>query len=82
MSRIHFDRHARRRMKWRHISEEEVHLVLGNPDKIEKSIRGRTNVYKIIGKRYIKVTYKESSDETLIISVVDKGKEGENENRI
>ena len=82
MSRIRFDRHARRRMKWRHISEEEVHLVIENPDKVEESIRGRTNVYKIIGERYIKVTYKEFSDQTLIISAVDKGKGGENEDRI
>ena len=69
-------------MKWRHISEEEVHLVLENPDKVEESIRGRTNVYKIIGERYIKVTYKEFSDQTLIFSAVDKGKGGENEDRI
>ena len=36
------------------------------------SIRGRMNVYKTIGERYIKVTYKKLSHETLIISVVDK----------
>ncbi|MBI4689613.1 MAG: DUF4258 domain-containing protein [Nitrospirae bacterium] len=69
---IRFDRHARRRMKWRKISEEEVNLVLSCPDKTEQSIKGRTNVYKAIGARYIKVTYKEFSDEILIISVVDK----------
>jgi hypothetical protein len=52
------------------------------PDKIEESIRGRTNAYKLIGERYIKVTYKEDADETLIISVVDKGKGERSENRI
>lgn len=40
---------------------------------IEQSIRGRINVYKVIGERYIKVTYKEFSEEVLIISIVDKG---------
>lgn len=65
--------HARRRMQWRRISEEEVMLTLSNPDKTEQSIKGRVNVYKTIGTRYIKVTYKEFSDEILIISVVDKG---------
>ena len=69
---VRFDRHAKRRMKWRRISEEEVNLVLENPDKIEESIRGRMNVYKTIGERYIKVTYKKLSHETFIISVVDK----------
>lgn len=82
MSKIRFDRHAKRRMKWRQISEEEVYLALENPDKVEESIRGRTNAYKFIGGKYIKVTYKEFSDETLIISVVDKGKGGQNEDRI
>ena len=41
---IVFDRHAKRRMKWRKISEEEVYFTLGNPDKIEESIRG---IYKM-----------------------------------
>lgn len=69
---IVFDRHAKRRMKWRKISEEEVYFTLENPDKIEESIKGRINAYKSIGKRYIKVTYKEFSGKILIISVVDK----------
>ena len=69
---LRFDRHARRRMKWRRISEEEVTLTLSSPDKTEQSIKGRINVYKTIGTKYIKVTYKEFSDEILIISVVDK----------
>ena len=69
---LRFGRHARRRMKWRRISEEEVALTLSSPDKTEQSIKGRINVYKTIGMRYIKATYKEISDEVLIISVVDK----------
>ena len=69
---IRFDRHAKRRMKWRRISEEEVNLTLNNPDRVEESIKGRINVYKSIGQRYIKVTFKRFSDEILIISVVDK----------
>ena len=76
--RVRLDRHAKRRMKWRKISEEEVRLTLSNPDKVETSIKGRINVYKTIGEKYIKVTYKELSDEILVISVVEKGKGGEN----
>ncbi len=72
-SRIRFDRHARRRMKWRGISEEEVSVLLEDPDKVEESIRGRINAYKRSGQRNLKVTYKESSGQTLVISVVDKG---------
>ena len=33
---IRFDRHARRRMKWRRISEEEVNQTLEKPDMIEE----------------------------------------------
>ena len=51
---VKFDRHARRRMKWRKISEEEIFIVLENPDKIEKTIKERVNAYKLIGQRYIK----------------------------
>ena len=73
---IKFDRHAKRRMKWRRISEEEVCLTLNTPDKIEESIQGRMNAYKSIGQRYIKVTYKKFSEEILVISVVDKSRGG------
>jgi hypothetical protein len=33
---IRFDRHARRRMKWRKILEEEVFSVINEPDKSEQ----------------------------------------------
>lgn len=69
---VRFDRHARRRMKWRRISEEEVYQILEKPDKTEESIKGRINVYRTIGNRFLKVTYKQLSGEILIISVVDK----------
>jgi len=59
-------------MKWRKISEKEIYLTLENPDKIEESIKERVNAYKSMGQRYIKVTYKELSNEILIISAVDK----------
>ena len=74
MKNIRFDRHARRRMKWRGISEKEVLAVLEEPDMIEESIRGRKNVFKLMGVKNLKVTYKEINGEILIISAVDKGK--------
>jgi hypothetical protein len=45
---------------------------LPEPDKIEDSIRGRTNAYGSISERYLKVTYKTFDDRILVISVVDK----------
>ena len=66
------DTHVKRRMKWRRISEEEIYLTIRSLDRVEESIKGRINAYKSIGHRSIKVTYKEFSDEILIISAVDK----------
>lgn len=51
---VRFDRRARRRMKWRKISEEETYLVLENPDKIETSIQGRVNAYKSMDEDILK----------------------------
>lgn len=67
-----YDRHAKRRMKWRRISQEEVESVLNNPDKVEPTKMGRSNAFKRMGTRYLKVTYKELPDAILIISAVDK----------
>ena len=69
---IRFDRHARRRMKWRKISEEDILRVLDAPDKVKKSVKGRMNAYRVIGQRHIKVSFKEFTEEILVISVVDK----------
>jgi hypothetical protein len=59
-------------MKWRRISEQEVEAVLSNPDKMEETERGRTNAFKRLGNRLIKVSYKDLGKEFLIISAVDK----------
>ena len=69
---IRFDRHARRRMQWRGISEAEVTQVLNDPDETETSIKGRMNAFKTIGSKYLKVTYRDLSEELLVISVVNK----------
>jgi len=69
---VRFDRHAKRRMKWRKISEEEVKLVLEQPDKVETSMKGRINVYKTIGSRCLKISCKEFPEEILVISAVVK----------
>lgn len=69
---VRYDRHARRRMRWRKISEIEIASVLKEPEKIEQTLYGRTNAFKTIGTRYLKVTYKEFESEILVISAVNK----------
>jgi len=70
--RLRYDRHAKRRMKWRKISEQEVEAVLAKPDKLERTERGRINALKRLGDRFIKVAYKDLGEELLIISAMDK----------
>jgi len=41
---IKYTRHAKRRMKWRKISEDEIKLTLAMPDKIEK-VDNRQNAF-------------------------------------
>jgi hypothetical protein len=54
---VKFDRHALRRMKWRKISEADVMTTLENPERTEDTIKGRKNAYRLIGDRFLKVTY-------------------------
>lgn len=69
-----YTRHARHRMKWRKISETEVKKVLENPDRKEPYQVNIeiTNIYKQVGKKYLRVSYKQQGNDMLIISVVDK----------
>ena len=67
-----YDRHAKGRMKWRRISEQEVEAVITEPDKVESTEKERKNAFKQLGSRYLKVTYKDLPEEILIISAVEK----------
>lgn len=58
---------------------DQTQCLVQGPDKVEQSVMERINVYKLIGERYIKVTYKEFSEEILVISAVDKGSGGRHE---
>lgn len=70
-------------MKWRKISSEEVEQVISEPDKTEPTEKGRTNVFKIVNNRLIKVTYKEFENEILVITAVVKSEGGiSDENRV
>ena len=69
---ISYDRHARRRMRWRRISQEEVEGVLRDPERLEPTERGRMNAFKWVGNRYLRVTFRELESSVLVISVVDR----------
>ncbi len=69
MKPIRYDRHARRRMREREVTEKEVVMTITEPEYAEPSIRGRRNAYKFTGNRFIRVTYKEERGHILVITV-------------
>jgi len=70
--KVKYTRHARRRMKWRKISKEEIEKTLEAPDRTESCGEKRVNASKSLGKRLLKVSYVIEANEIVIISVVDK----------
>ena len=75
---IRFDRHARRRMKWRRISQTEVEEIIARPDEVGPTRAGRATACKMIGGRRIRVPYTESEDEILVITAAEKEVRNEN----
>ncbi len=71
--RIEYTRHARRRMKWRKISESDIETALTDTDNIETSEGNRSNAYKYINNRLIKVTFCQEEDIMKVITAVWKG---------
>ena len=61
-------------MNEREVSEDEVEEAAQTPDLSEASIKGRTNSYKFINGRYLRVTLKEGSDHLLVITVTIRKK--------
>jgi len=74
MKLIKYDRHARRRMKDRHVIDDEVKSAIEDADFLEQSIKGRLNAFKFINGRYLRVTFKEEPDHILVITVTIRKK--------
>lgn len=70
--RIYFSRHAKRQMKWREITEEEVNSVLESPDDLRESIKGRKKARKHVGEKEIEVVFKEETDRIVIVTAINK----------
>jgi hypothetical protein len=70
---IRFCRHARRQMKWRKITEEEVRTAVINPDRLEDTRKGRKNALKTTQGRLLKITYKPEGDAVTVITAMARG---------
>jgi len=71
--KISFSRHARRQMKWRQISENEVKSAINEPDSLADTVKGRKNAFKIVGGRSLKITYKPEGRTLTVITALVKG---------
>jgi hypothetical protein len=71
--KIRSSRHARRQIKWRRITEKELRDAIADPDRLTESTKGRKNVFKSIGNRLLKITYKVENDAIIIITAMVKG---------
>jgi len=60
-------------MKWRKISESDIETALTDPDNIETSEENRSNAYKYINKRMIKITFYQERDFMKVITALWKG---------
>jgi hypothetical protein len=63
-------------MKWRRVSEAEVLRVLDAPDRVEQSIDERSNAYKLVDDRLLKVTYADEEGDVVVITVIEKERVG------
>ncbi|MBI4686298.1 MAG: DUF4258 domain-containing protein [Nitrospirae bacterium] len=74
MKSVKYDRHAKRRMQERDVTEYETESAIRNPDFSEPSIKGRTNAFKFTNGRHLRVTFKEDADHILVITVTMRKK--------
>jgi hypothetical protein len=61
-------------MRWRKISEAEVEKTLVEPEEIEDSIKGRKNAFKHMDQKWLKVTFKEESNQFVVVTTIDKNR--------
>ncbi|MFI5341563.1 MAG: DUF4258 domain-containing protein [Candidatus Methylomirabilales bacterium] len=65
-----FSRHARRRMEQRGITQTEVESILRQPDRVEPSVKGRRNAFGSVPGGVVRVTFRETTQELVVVTVV------------
>lgn len=75
--KLTYSRHAKRQMKWREISHDEVQKVILSHSRTEPSIKGRTNYWGKIRDKWLKVTVIEEPGKITVVPAIWKGKTNE-----
>ena len=74
---VAFSRHARRRLKWREISEAEVTETIRDPDEVSRSGEGaRKTARRTTDRGTIKAIYLEESERVLVVTAMRRGAAG------
>jgi hypothetical protein len=75
MESIRFTRHARNRLRLWKLSEADVTEVLRRPDRTTPTSHpGRTNAWKRVGDRWLRVTFTVEGETTVVITVTPRGR--------
>ncbi len=72
MKAITYLRHARNRMRWHKITEDEVNSAIRTPEFFTPTVEGRSNAWIKVSGKYLRVTYKEDNDRFTVITAVKK----------
>ncbi len=67
---IILSRHARRQMKWRGISLQDIELVVNKPFKETPSVKGRVNIWGETAKGLLKITIAKEGDNIIVVTVI------------
>jgi hypothetical protein len=64
-----FTKHARQRMRERHITRQTVFQILRNPDRVETSKNGSNNYIGSAGRKKVKIVAGKQGKRTIIITL-------------
>jgi len=74
MKPIRYTQHVKNRMRWRRIPESEIESALLAKDFVEPFSGTRLNAWKKLSERYLRVTYVEAEEETIVLTAVKRKK--------
>ena len=70
-SRLRLTRHARNRMRWHRINEEQVRECIMEPSREEPATEGKTHSWVSLGEKFLRVTWVE--EEGVTVDLDEKG---------
>lgn len=64
-------------MQQRGFTQDEVEALLREPERVEPSLKGRLNAFGHVPGGVARVTFRETPDELVVVTVVRQWKAGE-----